>query len=33
MYYLTSSGKDLPVLAGVQAPAEMPCSGNEVMSK
>jgi len=24
---------DLPVSKGVQAPAEMPCSGNEVMSK
>jgi hypothetical protein len=31
---LTSSGKhDLPVSAGVEAPAEMPRSGNEVMSK
>jgi hypothetical protein len=33
---LISSGKDLPdlpVSAGVQAPAEMPRSGNEVMSK
>ncbi len=27
---LTSSGKDLPVSAGVQTPAEMPRSGNEV---
>jgi len=25
--------EDLPVSAGVQAPAEMPCSGNEVMNK
>ncbi|GEM_PF-2165540 len=28
-----SGGKDLPVSAGVQAPAKMPRSGNEVMSK
>ena len=33
MLNLTSSGKDLPVSAGVRAPAEMPRSGNEVMSK
>jgi hypothetical protein len=26
---LTSSGKELPVSAGVKAPAEMPRSGNE----